>query len=136
MIRLSDLLGQPTVSLTDAETTGAVRGIVTDADRIVAVHNGQGLIDAAAIRSFEGDAVTYDGDPRAADRSADSPLGRRVLDTDGDELGQLADLHIDPTGRVDVVVLGDGRTVAGAALRVIGSYAVILAANPDTTLAR
>ena len=82
MIRLTDLVGQPTVSLADAVPTGTVRGIVTDGDRIVAVHNGDGVIDAAVIRSFEGDAVTYDGDVRAADRDADSPLGRRVLDVD------------------------------------------------------
>jgi hypothetical protein len=134
VIRLTDLVGQPTVSLADAEPTGTVRGIVTDGDRIVAVHNGEGVIDAAVIRSFEGDAVTYDGDLRAADRDADSPLGRRVLDVDGDELGRLADLEIDASGHVDVVLLDDGRTIAGTALRVIGSYAVIVAANPDTTL--
>ena len=134
MIRLSELVGQPTVSLASAETTGAVRGIVTDGDHIVAVHNGAGLIDAGAIRSFEGDAVTYDGDPRDADRGADSPLGRRVLDLEGDELGHLADLQVDADGRVDVILLDDGRTIAGRALRAVGSYAVIVGANPDTTL--
>lgn len=134
MILLSELLGQPIVSLADAETTGRVRGVVTEGDRIVAVHDGDRLIDAATIRSFDGDAVTYDGAPRGADGGADSPLGRRVLDVDGDELGRLADVEIDAGGQVAALVLDDGRTVPGSALRVIGSYAVVVAANPDTTL--
>ena len=80
--------------------------------------------------------VPTDPDPdfAASLRARIERLGRRVLDIDGDELGRLADLEIDATGRVDVVLLDDGRTIAGTALRVIGSYAVIVAANPDTTL--
>jgi hypothetical protein len=134
VIRLSELIRQSAVSLSDAERTGSVRGVVTDGDRIVAVHLGDGLIDATAIRSFEGDVVTYDGEPRPTDDDADSPLGRRVLGVDGDELGRLADLEIDAGGHVEVLHLDDGRTIAGTALQVVGSYAVIVAANPDTTL--
>ena len=36
-------------------------------------------------------------------------------------------------GTVNVVALDDGRTLPGATLRAIGSYAVIVAALPDTT---
>jgi hypothetical protein len=110
-----------------------VKGVVLVGDRVVGVHDGRGVIDAAAVRSFEGDAVTYDG--AVGEKSdADSPLGRRVLDDAGDELGRLADLEIDATGRVDTILLDDGRTIAGTALRAVGSYAVIVHALPDTTL--
>ena len=109
-------------------------GIQLDGARVSGVHTGEGVVDAAAIRSFEGDAVTYDGVPRVVDERADSPLGRRVLDEDGDELGHLADLEVEADGTVTLVVLDDGRTIAGPALRAVGSYAVIVAARPDTTL--
>ena len=69
MIRLTQLIGQPTISVADAEHTGRVRGVVVEGDRIVGVHNGDGLVDASAIRSFEGDAVTYDGLPRTGART-------------------------------------------------------------------
>jgi sporulation protein YlmC with PRC-barrel domain len=134
MIRLTQLIGQPVVSLSDAERTGRVKGVVLVGDRIVGVHDGHGIVDASAIRSFEGDAVTYEGALGEKSDDADSPLGRRVLDDDGDELGRLADLEVDASGRVDTIILDDGRTVAGAALRVVGSYAVIVHARPDTTV--
>ncbi len=100
MIRLSQLMGQPTISLADAERTGRVTGVQLDGPRVTGVHTGDGVIDATAIRSFEGDAVTYDGVPRLVDDRADSPLGRRVLDEDGDELGHLADLDVEADGTV------------------------------------
>jgi sporulation protein YlmC with PRC-barrel domain len=136
MIRLSQLIGQATISVADAERTGRVKGVVVEGDRIVGIHNGDGIVDAAAIRSFEGDALTYDGSPRTVPEPADSPLGRRVLDDDGDELGSVADLELDAEGTIGVILLDDGRTVPGVALRAIGSYAVIVAARPDTTVKR
>ena len=97
------------------------------------MHTGDGLVEASAIRSFEGDAITHDGVPTLVDQKADSPLGRRILDEAGDELGRLADLEIEPDGAVTVVAIDDGRTLVGSTLRAIGSYAVIVAARPDTT---
>jgi sporulation protein YlmC with PRC-barrel domain len=134
MIRLTQLMGQRTISLADAEQTGKVAGVRIAGDKVVGVHTSEGLIGASEIRSFEGDAITYDGSPRPVDQKADSPLGRRVLDEDGDELGRLADLDIEADGTVTLVALDDGRTIEGQALRAIGSYAVIVAARPDTTL--
>lgn len=134
MIRLTQLIGQSVICLTDAERTGRVKGVVLAGDHIVGVHDGHGIIDASAIRSFEGDAVTYEGTVGEKSDDADSPLGRRVLDDDGDELGRLADLEVDASGHVDTIILDDGRTVDGSALRAVGSYAVIVHARPDTTL--
>jgi sporulation protein YlmC with PRC-barrel domain len=135
MTRLTQLLGQPIISLSDAERTGRVKGVVLAGDRVVGVHDGNGIIPSRAIRSFEGDTVTYDGGDVERSGDADSPLGRRVLDDDGDELGRLADLELDAAGQVVTVLLDDGRAVAGQALRAVGSYAVIVHAMPDTTLA-
>ena len=134
MIRLTQLMGQNTIGLADAERTGRVSGVRVQGDRIVAVHTGDALIESASIRSFEGDAVTYDGTPSSAgDVKADDPRGRRVLDEDGDEIGRLSDLEIEPDGTITTVLLDDGRTLTGAQLRTIGSYAVIVAAMPDTS---
>lgn len=136
MIRLSQLIGQDTVALADAERRGRVNGIRIEADRVVGVHTGDAVIESGSIRSFEGDAVTYDGTPSApGDAQADDPRGRRVLDEQGDELGRLADLEIEADGTISNVLLDDGRTVAGRSLRAVGSYAVVVAALPDTSLA-
>ena len=119
MTRLSQLIGQPTISLADAEQRGRVEGVQLERGRVMGLRTSEGLVETSAIRTFEGDAVTYDGAATAVDEKADSPLGRRVLTEDGDELGRLADLDI---------------TDDGTALRAIGSYAVIVAALPDTTV--
>lgn len=137
MTRLSQLIGQPTISLDNAENTGRVEGVEIAMGRVIGVRTSDGLVPSSAIRTYEGDAVTYDGSPAALGvdaGKADSPIGRRVLDEEGDELGRLADLEIEPDGGVATILLEDGRSVSGAALKVVGSYAVIVAAMPDTTL--
>ncbi len=134
MTRLSQLIGQPTISLADAEQSGRVEGVEIERGRVTGLRTSDGLVETSAIRTFEGDAVTYDGTPTAIDSEADSPLGRRVLSEDGDELGRLADLDIADDGTVTSMMLEDGRGIEGSALQVIGSYAVIVAAMPDITV--
>ena len=60
MIHLNDLIGQQAVCLANAERTGTVRGIVLDNNRIVAVDIGESTIEASAVRTFDGDVLTYD----------------------------------------------------------------------------
>ena len=129
MIRLSALIGQQGIALGTAATTGSVKGVAIDHDRIVGVQVGDELIASGAVRSFEGDVLTYDETAAgfSGTVSASDPRGKRVLDMDGDEHGQVADLAIDAEGRIDTVILDNGDTVAGSRLRVIGSYAAILA---------
>lgn len=137
MTLLSQVIGQPTISLDNAEQTGRVEGVEIAMGRVIGVRTSDGLVPSSAIRTYEGDAITYDGSPAALGADAgkpDSPIGRRVLDEDGDELGRLADLDIQPDGAVASILLEDGRNVDGAALKAVGSYAVIVAALPDTTL--
>ncbi|MDQ2755117.1 MAG: PRC-barrel domain-containing protein, partial [Actinomycetota bacterium] len=53
-------------------------------------------------------------------------LGKRVLDTRGDELGSVEDLDIDPTtGAITSIVL-ERRSVPGDLLVGVGSYAVVV----------
>ncbi len=130
MTRLSQLVGQRTISLADAEQGGRVEGVQFEGGRVVGLRTSDGLIETAAIRTFEGDAITYDGSSIAVETAADSPLGRRVLTQGGDELGRLADLDITDDGTVTSVLLDDGRGLDGGSLKVIGSYAVIVAAPP------
>ena len=53
-----------------------------------------------------------------------------MLTEAGDELGRLADLDITDDGTVTSVLLEDGRGLEGSALKVIGSYAVVVADQP------
>ena len=60
MIHLSALIGQQAIALGTAATTGSVKGVAIDHDRIVGVQVGDELIASGAVRSFEGDVLTYD----------------------------------------------------------------------------
>lgn len=131
MTRLSALIGQPAITLADAEPHGKIDGAQFDGRRVVGLRTKDGLIETSAIRTFEGDAITFDGAISPAADDADSPLGRRVLGDDGDERGRLVDLDLDDDGTITAVVLDDGQTLDGTALRVIGPYAVIVSVGPN-----
>lgn len=63
MIDIAQLFGQPAISLGNAEQTGSVKGLRFEGNRIVAIDIGDGrTIPAEAVRTFEGDALTYDGE--------------------------------------------------------------------------
>ena len=130
MIRLHDLIGQQAISLATAERTGTVKGIVLDGNRIIGVDVGDSIINTSAVRTFEGDVLTYDTDtPFAVDKPATNPAGNRVLDTHGDQLGSIADLEITASGEVETVVLDNGERISGERLRAIGGYAAIVSAD-------
>lgn len=126
MTRLSQLIGQPTISLADAEQSGRVEGVQIEGGRVTGLRTGDGVIDTTAIRSFVGDAITYEGSVTADDATVDQPLGRRVLSVEGDELGTLHDLDITDDGTVTSVLLDDGQGLDGSSLKAVGSYAVIV----------
>jgi len=129
VIRLSQLIGQRAIALGDASTTGAVKGVAIDGDRIVAVEiSGGGMISAGAVRSFEGDVLTYDEQATSsgADIAALDPRGMRVLDMSGDGRGTIDDLAISATGTIESLLLSTGEAVPGTRLRAIGSYAAVL----------
>lgn len=207
MIRVSDLLGQNVISLTDATTKGVVDGVAFERGRVSGLDVGGRYVPASAVRSFDGDTVTIDDDspfessatvtepvdsvsdpetpgteaielppvtdpdagalpPELAgttagstasglpaadpaslveqptpDRDADegaedgadsrrrrrwsgNPIGKLLLDTDGDELGTVADIEIDADGTVVRVL--DDRGQHHEELRAAGSYCVVV----------
>jgi len=127
VILLTDLLRQKAVSLETAETTGEVKGVVVHGDRVVRVRVADGMVDAAAVRSFEGDVLTYDGGLEPMDGSnPPEVIGARVLDVRGDELGTIADIAIEADGAITELILADGQQIEGSRLTVIGSWAAIV----------
>jgi hypothetical protein len=128
MIQLSQLLGQDAVSLRTAAQTGTVKGISVAGNRIVTVELSDTSIAASAVRSFEGDVLTYDDSVAPADtevRESD-PRGLVVLDGNGDDLGRLTDLGISAEGVIEEILLSNGESVPGTRLRAIGSYAAVI----------
>lgn len=128
MIRWSALIGQDAMALGTARRTGSVTGISIVGSRITTVDVGDETITASAVRSFEGDVLTYDEHSviTHGQRSGRDPRGIRTLDMRGDELGAIVDLEITADGTIESVLLDDGSTIPGARLRAIGTYAAIL----------
>lgn len=129
MILLSQLLGQRAIALGSAATTGTVKGIGLQGDQIVLVQLTDEVIPAAAVRSFEGDVLTYDetnAAPQDTTVALLDPRGSRVLDMNGDGFGQIDDLSITESGKIDSILLSTGDAVPGSRLRAIGSYAAVL----------
>ena len=129
MIQLSELIGHDAIDVGTATTTGQVTGIGLAANRIASVGIGGECVDAAAIRGFDGDLVTYEpvaGEHGGAQPVPVDPRGSRVLDMHGDLLGTLADLTITNEGVVEVILLNDGYSLHGTRLRALGTYAAIV----------
>lgn len=143
----SDAKGRKVVSTSTAETVGKVREFVVDpASRsVIAIHlkkaeSGETL-RWSDITGFGEDAVTVSGadvitaapaDVAALSDKAHRVLGKRVLDSRGDDLGEVKDVDFDHTdGSITALVLAGGR-VAGSRLVGIGSYAVVVRAEATT----
>jgi sporulation protein YlmC with PRC-barrel domain len=143
-MRWSEAKGRQVVSTSDASTVGKVSGIVVDARlrRVVGVvlkkTDGEGdTLLWPDITAFGTDAVTVAG--RHAVTVADETtqalrgkeaavLGKRVLSTEGDDLGKVKDLDFDAeTGVVNTMMVG-GAEVSGTRLVAAGSYAVVVRA--------
>lgn len=173
MIDIAPLFGQPAISLRDAERKGAVKGLQFEGQRISFIDIGTDRpIPAEAVRSFEGDALTYEteddessavttvdaaspagqidvpgeaelvdgaepiaGEPSTSDEAAKpwsgNPLGHRILSDTGNELGTLAEMHIEADGTVVEMVDDHHHRYAGERLVAVGSYAVVVTAASD-----
>ncbi len=143
-MRFSEATGRAVVSQSTAETVGHVADFVIDpqSHSIVAVtlkktHRGHTVL-WSALSAFGVDAVTVPdvevivdtSDAVAALGGKDHRLvGRRVLNTDGEDLGKVTDVEFDPaTGRLTAVLLAND-SVRGDRLIGIGSYAAIVHAD-------
>jgi uncharacterized protein YrrD len=142
MISLRDAVGKPTIMRDTAEQLGAVGFFVVDAEsrRVsafgVSVGRAIRLVDWSEIQSIGPDAVIIRGsrevtsDDDRAVSGALSPLGKRALSDRGNELGTVVDVEVDDDGGVESLAIDDDQ-VEGSRLEGVGSYAVVVAADPS-----
>ncbi len=140
-MRFSEAKGRKVVSTSTADSVGVVHDFVVDpksaavlAMQLKKTHAGDTL-RWSDITAFGADAVTLtspdkiteaDDDVRALLGKDHRLVGKRVLSTAGDELGEVSDVEFDvDSGAVTSLILDDGH-VAGARLSGVGSYAVIV----------
>ena len=138
------------VSTASAETVGTVVELVIDpaTAHVAALHlkktHGDGdVLPWASLTSFGTDAVTVTGDDLIVVATGEMAtltdktrqvMGKRVLTTAGNELGEVSDIDFDPAdGRLVSLLLKGGAVVEGSVLRSIGSYAAVVATGPDDT---
>ncbi len=141
---ITEATGRKVVSTSTAETVGQISDFVIDpqSHTVVAVtlkraDRGDTVL-WSDISAFGADAVTVTGaetiteanDAVAAlSGNGRRLLGKRVLNTIGEDLGPVTDVDFDPrTGAVTAIVLANG-DVAGDRLIGIGSYAAIVHAG-------
>ncbi|PZS14471.1 MAG: hypothetical protein DLM57_14460 [Pseudonocardiales bacterium] len=141
----SEASGRRVVSTSTAETVGQIADFVIDphSHSLVAItlkktDHGDTLL-WARITSFGADAVTVpgaeviiDANDAVAELSGKDQrlIGKRVLNTAGEDLGPVTDVDFDPdTGRLVALTLATC-TIVGDRLIAIGSYAAV--AHPDS----
>lgn len=140
MFTLSELTRKPVVAVDSAEQLGSISGVKIDpATRLITAMaiGGKkgGVIGREAVRAVAGDVVTLtsaDAVHEAVDASEQDLLAgrfdlrkKRVLTTAGFDVGQVRDAEFDDDGTL-TVLLTTTQAVPGAALRGIGSYAVVV----------
>ncbi|MEP7193849.1 MAG: PRC-barrel domain-containing protein [Actinomycetota bacterium] len=137
----SEASGRKIVSTSTAETVGHIADFVIDprthslvALTVKRTDQGDTLL-WARITAFGADAVTVtaaeviiDANEAVAALSGKDRrlIGKRVLNTDGEDLGTVADVDFDPKkGRLTTLALATGG-IAGERLIAIGSYAAVV----------
>ncbi|MEU7576832.1 hypothetical protein AB0B50_04420 [Streptomyces sp. NPDC041068] len=138
---LSETVGRPVVSASDATRVGTVAGVVVapEAARITAVRldgvKGRGDVVAWADVSALGPDAVVVGSAMAARYSsagsakAQNLLGKRLLTELGESAGTLADVSFDPeSGLVEALHTSRGVRLPGGGLLGIGAYAVVVRA--------
>ncbi|MEO6412445.1 MAG: PRC-barrel domain-containing protein [Pedococcus sp.] len=138
--------GKKVVDISSADSVGTVSGFLVEpsthlivALRVKKAETGE-VIRWRDITAFGSEAVTV---PRAgvlADTDAELEalgdksrelLKKRVLTSTGDELGTVKDVDFDPaTGALTAFLLNGGPDVGADRLIGVGSYAVVVRAEP------
>lgn len=144
MTLFSDARGRKVVSTSTADTVGKINEFVVDPSSrsVVAVlckktEDGDTLL-WSDITAFGDDAVTVanagvigspDETVSALTGKDHHVLGKRVLTSRGADIGKVTDVEFDhESGAIENLVLDD-RTVGGARLLGVGSYAVVVRAE-------
>jgi sporulation protein YlmC with PRC-barrel domain len=141
-MRFSDAIGRKIVSTATAETAGKIDEFIVDPHNrtVVALElkksDGGDFLPWSGILAFGDDAVTIasadkitDASPQIAELTGKEHrvLGKRVLSTAGDDLGQVADVEFDPATGLLTALRLETDSVDGGRLVGIGSYAVVVA---------
>lgn len=141
MISLRDAIGKPVIDIDSAEKAGDVRGFAIDAGghRVTAllVTGGRStsVVEWAEIQSVGPDAVIISSvrQPTADEErmvsGALNPIDKRVLSDLGNDLGHATDAEVDDDGVIQSLDVA-GSQVHGQRVRGIGSYALVVAADP------
>ncbi len=143
-MRCSEALGRKVVSTSTADTVGVVQGFVVDPEAAAVLAVGLKKTESgdtlywSDITAFGSDAITVAGPEKITDadhhvaslKGKDhSVVGKPVLSTKGDELGEVSDVEFDvESGALAFLVLDDGG-IAGDRLVGVGSYAVVVRAD-------
>lgn len=140
----SDAKGRAVVSTAAAGKVGKLKKVVVDPTThsvvgfLLRKTESGSVLRWADITGFGADAVTVasaslvtESDPQvdALTGKEHELLGKRVLDSRGDDLGTVKDLDVDPaTGVVTSLVL-ERRSIPGDRLVGVGSWAVVVLAG-------
>ncbi len=142
-MKFTEAMGRKIVSLATAETVGTLGEFVVDpqSQRIVALGISKSKTGDTlrwdGIESFGPDAVTVADVDRLTGADQETAglagkdhtfLGKRVLATTGDELGQVDDVDFDPGSGVLLAILLPGQEIDADRLVGVGSYAVVVQA--------
>ncbi len=146
-MRFSEAKGHKVVSTSTASTVGKVKGFVVDpatgsvhALRLRKTEDGT-VLRWSAMTAFGVDAVTVpdaavivedDESVTALTGKDHDVLGKRVLTSAGDELGEVRDVDFDlETGAITALVLKGADDVEGSRLIGVGGYAVVVRAAQE-----
>jgi uncharacterized protein YrrD len=134
-------IGKPVIHRETAEQVGDAHFFAVDpADhRVIALVVSQGrktsVVPWAEIQSIGPDAVIVNesreptADEDRAVSGALDPLDKRVLSDRGNEIGQASDAEVDDAGSIQNLHVAGG-LIDGTRLRGVGSYAVVIEADP------
>jgi uncharacterized protein YrrD len=145
-LKLSELRGRPVLDIDTATTLGEIDGAVVNSPegRIAAftvahAAEGHNVLPWDQIKSVGPDAVTVEG--AHALRPPDDPYergvvdgtfqanGKKVLTTEGDAVGEVADVILDPDSGAFVALLVDGKEFPASQVLAIGDFAAIVQAT-------
>lgn len=142
-LKLSELHGRPVLDVDTATTLGEIDGVVIDSTegRITAftvtkAEEGRTILPWDGVKSVGPDAVTVEGSGslRPADGVYEAGVvdgtyqatGKKVLTADGDALGEVDDVLLDPDSGAFVALLVDGQELPASRVVAVGDFAAIV----------
>ena len=142
LMLFTEATGQKVVSTGNASTVGHIGSLVVDpiSKKVVGLSlkktPGTGtMLPWTGITAFGVDAVTVsseeqivveDGDLAELNSKAHTMIKKRILTTEGQQIGTVRDVDFDPADGTILGILTDDQPIAGAALLGVGSYAVVV----------